>query len=74
MLRRIRFDTRRRRGQLAFAITFDLHLTRKPVLDQQAADRMIGIENIPEELRVAQVIGDDWIYPNDPRRALAGIG
>lgn len=33
----------------------------------QAADRMIGIENIPEELRVAQVIGDEWIYPNDPR-------
>lgn len=33
----------------------------------EAADRMIGIGNIPEELRVAQVIGDDWIYPNDPR-------
>ena len=33
----------------------------------QAADRMIGVENIPEELRVAQVIGDEWIYPNDPR-------
>ena len=33
----------------------------------QAADRMIGVDNIPEELRVAQVIGDDWIYPNDPR-------
>jgi phenylpropionate dioxygenase-like ring-hydroxylating dioxygenase large terminal subunit len=33
----------------------------------QAADRMIGIDNIPEELRVAQVIGDEWIYPNDPR-------
>jgi hypothetical protein len=28
---------------------------------------MIGIENIPEELRVAQVIGEEWIYPNDPR-------
>jgi phenylpropionate dioxygenase-like ring-hydroxylating dioxygenase large terminal subunit len=36
----------------------------------QAADRMIGIENIPPELRVAQVIGDAWIYPNDPRLAL----
>ncbi|MDX1734921.1 MAG: aromatic ring-hydroxylating dioxygenase subunit alpha [Halioglobus sp.] len=36
----------------------------------QAADRMIGIDNIPPELRVAQVIGDDWIYPNDPRREL----
>jgi hypothetical protein len=30
---------------------------------------MIGIENIPLELRVAQVIGEEWIYPNDPRRA-----
>ena len=29
-----------------------------------------GIENIPPELRVAQVIGDEWIYPNDPRRLL----
>ncbi|MAT95229.1 MAG: (2Fe-2S)-binding protein [Halioglobus sp.] len=35
----------------------------------QAADRMIGIDNIPAELRVEQVIGDDWIYPNDPRLA-----
>jgi phenylpropionate dioxygenase-like ring-hydroxylating dioxygenase large terminal subunit len=35
----------------------------------QAADRMIGIENIPPELRVKQVIGDEWIYPNDPRKA-----
>lgn len=33
----------------------------------QWADKMIGIQNIPEELRVAQVIGDEWIYPNDPR-------
>ena len=33
----------------------------------QAADRMIGIEKIPKELRVQQVIGDEWIYPNDPR-------
>ncbi|MFK7732726.1 MAG: aromatic ring-hydroxylating dioxygenase subunit alpha [Pseudomonadales bacterium] len=33
----------------------------------QQADRMIGIDNIPAELRVEQVIGDDWIYPNDPR-------
>ena len=36
----------------------------------QAADRLIGIDNIPPELRVAQVIGDEWIYPNDPRRLL----
>jgi len=35
----------------------------------QAADKMIGIENIPPELRVEQVIGDEWIYPNDPRVA-----
>ena len=35
----------------------------------EAADRMIGIENVPEELRVQQVIGEDWIYPNDPRLA-----
>ncbi|MEH6570318.1 MAG: aromatic ring-hydroxylating dioxygenase subunit alpha [Halioglobus sp.] len=33
----------------------------------EAADRMIGIDNIPKELRVEQVIGDQWIYPNDPR-------
>jgi hypothetical protein len=36
----------------------------------QQADRMIGIENIPPELRVAQVIGEEWIHPNDPRIAL----
>ncbi len=36
----------------------------------QFADKMIGIENIPEELRVAQVIGEEWMYPNDPRVAL----
>ena len=35
----------------------------------QWADRMIGIENIPSELRVEQVIGDEWLYPNDPRLA-----
>ncbi len=35
----------------------------------QFADRMIGVDNIPPELRVAQVIGDEWIYPNDPRIA-----
>lgn len=36
----------------------------------QWADRMIGIDNIPEELRVEQVIGDEWLAPNDPRLAL----
>lgn len=42
----------------------------------QAADQLIGPDNIPPELRVAPVIGDDWIVPNDPRLAeLAnGIG
>ena len=35
----------------------------------QAADQMIGIENIPEELRVDQVIGKEWLHPNDPRLA-----
>ena len=35
----------------------------------QAADKMIGIDNIPEELRVQQVIGEEWIQPNDPRIA-----
>ena len=33
----------------------------------QHADRMIGIDNIPPDLRVEQVIGDEWMYPNDPR-------
>ena len=33
----------------------------------QWADRMIGIDNVPQELRVEQVIGDEWITPNDPR-------
>lgn len=40
----------------------------------QHADRMIGIDNIPEELRVAQVIGPEWVYPNDPRVALVAAG
>ncbi len=35
------------------------------------ADKTIGIENIPPELRVEQVMGEDWIYPNDPRMAHA---
>lgn len=36
----------------------------------QFADKLIGIDNIPEELRVQQVIGENWMYPNDPRVAL----
>ncbi len=35
----------------------------------QWADRIIGPEKIPEELRVAQVMGDEWLMPNDPRIA-----
>jgi phenylpropionate dioxygenase-like ring-hydroxylating dioxygenase large terminal subunit len=38
----------------------------------QWADRLIGINRIPAELRVAQVIGDEWLYPHDPRLAEAG--
>jgi hypothetical protein len=30
------------------------------------------IENIPEALRVEQVIGEDWIYPNNPRVSQMG--
>ena len=33
----------------------------------QWADRTIGTERIPPELRVQQVIGDEWLYPSDPR-------
>ena len=33
----------------------------------QRADQMIGLERIPADLKVAQVIGDEWIFPNDPR-------
>jgi hypothetical protein len=32
---------------------------------------MIGIDNLPQDLRVAPVIGSEWIYPNDPRLDLA---
>ena len=34
----------------------------------QAADRLIGFANIPQSMRVEQVIGDQWLFPNDPRR------
>ena len=33
----------------------------------QQTDRVIGAENIPPELQVEQVMGEEWIYPNDPR-------
>lgn len=35
----------------------------------QSCDRMIGLDLVPKHLAVEQVIGDDWIYPNDPRVA-----
>ncbi|MEM7097631.1 MAG: SRPBCC family protein [Pseudomonadota bacterium] len=35
----------------------------------QWADRIIGLDNIPQELRVKQVMGDEWLMPNDPRIA-----
>lgn len=35
----------------------------------QSCDKMIGTGNVPEHLRVDQVIGDEWVWPNDPRRA-----
>lgn len=35
----------------------------------QSCDKMIGLENVPAYLAVAQVIGDEWTYPNDPRIA-----
>lgn len=35
----------------------------------QTCDRMIGLENVPADLAVEQVIGADWVYPNDPRIA-----
>ena len=28
---------------------------------------MIGLDNIPAELAVQQVISEEWVYPNDPR-------
>lgn len=36
----------------------------------QSADQLMGVANIPQGLRVAPVIGDEWIYPADPRMAL----
>ncbi|MBA4082450.1 MAG: (2Fe-2S)-binding protein, partial [Erythrobacter sp.] len=36
----------------------------------QHCDRMIGPQNVPDELRVEQAIGEEWVSPNDPRVAL----
>lgn len=33
----------------------------------QSLDRMIGIDNVPAHLRVEQVIGQEWVWPSDPR-------
>ena len=33
----------------------------------QFADQIIGVDNIPETLRIKPVMGPEWIYPNDPR-------
>jgi phenylpropionate dioxygenase-like ring-hydroxylating dioxygenase large terminal subunit len=35
----------------------------------QSCDRMIGLDNVPPELRVEPVISNDWVWPNDPRQA-----
>jgi hypothetical protein len=28
---------------------------------------MIGLDKVPAELAVQQVIGEDWVHPSDPR-------
>jgi len=35
----------------------------------QNCDKMIGLNRIPDGLAVEQVIGEEWVYPNDPRVA-----
>lgn len=35
----------------------------------QSCDKMIGVENVPPELRIEQVIGEGWVWPNEPRLA-----
>jgi len=39
----------------------------------QNADRMIGLDKVPRDLSVQQVIGDDWVHPNDPRLGLLAM-
>lgn len=36
----------------------------------QQCDRMVGLDPVPLEVRVEQAIGDDWVWPNDPRVSL----
>ena len=31
----------------------------------QEVDKIIGLNKIPQDLQVSQVMGDDWTYPND---------
>ena len=35
----------------------------------QSCDRMIGADNVPAPLRVDPVIGEEWVWPSDPRVA-----
>jgi Ring hydroxylating alpha subunit (catalytic domain) len=35
----------------------------------QSLDRMIGLDIVPADLRVEQVIGPEWVWPNDPRES-----
>ncbi len=35
----------------------------------QYCDHAIGLDRVPPQLAVKQVIADDWIWPNDPRPA-----
>ena len=37
----------------------------------ESIDRTIGLNKIPEHLRVDQVLGEDWIFPEDSKRRLA---
>ena len=31
----------------------------------QEVDKIIGLNKIPQDLQVSQVMGDDWTYPSD---------
>ena len=33
----------------------------------QTCDKMIGLDRVPPHLAVEQVIGKEWVWPNDPR-------
>lgn len=35
----------------------------------QTCDKMIGLDRVPAHLAVEQVIGEEWVWPNDPRVA-----